>query len=354
MGHREVLERELIAKLRNFLKELPPFCNNFFMTISNTTAIRTRIGYGYDLRLFFDFLIENIPEFQDLHINEIMPTHLAIITYHEIELFLDYTSYHERTKITESGEVIIIKHTNKESAKSRKLSAVRRLFAYLYKVGQIPSNPAELVDAPKINTKNIVYLDKDEIVLLLNEVENGEKLVGREQHYHEHTKVRDLAIISLLLGTGIRVSECVGIDINEIDFKNRAIKIIRKGGNEDIVYFGDEVCDALYNYLGERQDITTVKGHEDAMFLSLQKKRLGVRSVQKLVKKYSEKVTPLKNISPHKLRSTYGTSLYEKTEDIYLVADALGHSNINTTRKHYAKISENRRKKAAEVTRLRE
>lgn len=354
MQYRKELERQLINDLRKFQKNLPPLCSSFFISISNTTSIKTRIGYACDLRLFFDFLITNVEVFENLEIKEISAYHLNQLTYHDIELFLDYTSYHERTKKVKSGETITVTHINRGNGKARKLSSIRRLLAYLYKSSQITSNPAELVETPKIHTKSITYLEKSEIKQLLDEIESGTKLVGREVNYHNITKNRDFAIISLLLGTGIRLSECVEINIKDIDIKNKTIRIIRKGGNESIVYFGEEVQLALIIYLEERDVITAIQGHEEALFLSLQKKRISTRSVQKLVKKYAEKVTPSKNISPHKLRSTYGTALYEKTEDIYLVADALGHADINTTKKHYAKIHENRRKKAAEVTRLRE
>ena len=96
------------------------------------------------------------------------------------------------------------------------------------------------------------------------------------------------------------------------------------------------------------------EGHENALFLSLQNKRISVRAVEKLVKKYSSLVTNLKKITAHKLRSTYGTSLYRETGDIYLVADVLGHKDVNTTRKHYAAIEEERRRKAANAVKLRE
>jgi site-specific recombinase XerD len=163
-----------------------------------------------------------------------------------------------------------------------------------------------------------------------------------------------LALLTLLLGTGIRVSECVGLDLNDIDFKNGGIRIHRKGGKEVTVYFGTEVEDALLDYLEERNQMIAEEGSENALFLSMQKKRIAVRSVENLVKKYSRMVTPLKKITPHKLRSTYGTSLYKETGDIYLVADVLGHSDVNTTKKHYAALEDERRRSARNKVKLRE
>lgn len=175
-----------------------------------------------------------------------------------------------------------------------------------------------------------------------------------EQKFHEQTKCRDLAIMTLLLGTGIRVSECVGLDITDVDFRNNGIKVHRKGGAEVVVYFGDEVRTALLNYLEERNTIEAVEGSTNALFLSLQKKRIGVRAVENLVKKYSKLITTMKNITPHKLRSTYGTSLYRETGDIYLVADVLGHKDVNTTKKHYAALEDERRRTAPKYIHLRD
>ena len=150
------------------------------------------------------------------------------------------------------------------------------------------------------------------------------------------------------------MSECVGLNISDVDFKNGGIRIYRKGGKEVTVYFGTEVEDALLDYLEERDRIIPEQGHEDALFLSMQRRRMAVRSVEYLVKKYARTVAPLKPITPHKLRSTYGTNLYRETGDIYLVADVLGHSDVNTTKRHYAALEDERRRSARNKVRLRE
>ncbi|MDE6128584.1 MAG: tyrosine-type recombinase/integrase, partial [Lachnospiraceae bacterium] len=213
---------------------------------------------------------------------------------------------------------------------------------------------AELVPVPKLHEKAIIRLEPNEVATLLDQVEAGAKLTKKELAYHEKTKVRDMALLTLLLGTGIRVSECVGLDLQDVDFENDGIKIRRKGGYEAVVYFGDEVESALREYMKERKHIIPASGHENALFLSIQNRRIAVRSVENLVKKYASRVTTLKKITPHKLRSTYGTTLYQETGDIYLVADVLGHKDVNTTRKHYATMEDERRRMAAKVVKLRE
>lgn len=232
---------------------------------------------------------------------------------------------------------------------------MRSFYAYYYKHEFIQTNPTVLVDVPKTHEKNIIRLDADEVAMLLDHIEHcGDELTGQKRVYYEKTKERDLAIVTLLLGTGIRVSECVGLDVEDVDFKNNGIKVTRKGGNEMVVYFGHEVEKALKKYLEVRKNIVPVAGHEHALFYSTQRKRIGIQAVENLVKKYAGAITTTKKITPHKLRSTYGTTLYQETGDIYLVADVLGHRDVNTTKKHYAAMDDARRRKAATAVHLRE
>lgn len=263
----------------------------------------------------------------------------------DIEEFLDYMNLYQK-----DGKEI----TNEERGKARKLSALRSFYNYFFQNEQIEKNTAALVPLPKRHEKEIIRLEPNEVAILLDQVEDGSKLTKKELEYHKKTKIRDVALLTLLLGTGIRVSECVGLDINDVDFDNCCIKIRRKGGYEAIVYFGEEVETALLDYKEQREHMIPAEGHENALFLSLQNRRMAVRSVENLVKKYTSRVTPLKRITPHKLRSTYGTELYKETGDIYLVADVLGHKDVNTTRKHYANIDEYRRYQASSAVHLRE
>ena len=233
--------------------------------------------------------------------------------------------------------------TNSESAAKRKLCALRRFYEYYCRYEIISFNPTIKVDMPKIHEKAIIRMEPNEVAEFLDNVESGNKLTKTQLQSHEKLKTRDLALLTLMLGTGIRVSECVGLDLQDIDFKNNGITVTRKGGNQMVVYFGEEVENALKTYLyTTRKQTVPLSGHENALFLSTQRKRMGVQAVENMVKKYAREVTPNKKITPHKLRSTYGTALYKETGDIYLVADVLGHKDVNTTKKHYAAIDEDR------------
>ena len=331
-------------KVREMLKSLPPFCSQFFIGIEPRTSSRTRLAYAYDLMVFFDYIHENNPIYKKMDIREFPISILDEIKPVDIEEYVYHLKIYEKDGVA---------HANGERGVKRKLASLRTFYNYYFKKELIDTNPAFKVDMPKLHDKAIVRLDSDEVSQLLDKVESGADLSKKQTFYHEKTKVRDMAILTLLLGTGIRVSECVGIDINDIDWKNNGVKVHRKGGAEVVVYFGEEVREALLEYADERELINPLEGNENAFFLSMQRKRIGVRAVENLVKKYSKLVTNVKNITPHKLRSTYGTALYQETGDIYLVADVLGHKDVNTTRKHEAALEDDRRRKAAKYVRLR-
>ena len=344
MNYYDEKEKENTLKIRDQISSLPLFCKDFFRSIEPRTTSKTRLAYCYDLNVFFLFLRNNNPELKNRNIEL---SDLDSITFKDIEEYMEYLKYYK----DEDGNEI----TNSVSGIKRKVATLRSFYKYYYNNDLIKTNPAAKVSLPKLRDKEIIRLDVNEVADFLDSVESGNKLTYKEQKYHEKNKVRDLAMLSLLLGTGIRVSECVGINLNDVDLKNTAIKIKRKGAKEAIVYFSDEVLKPLREYIEYRNTIENIdEKNENALFLSLQNKRISARSIEKIVKKYAEKVTPLKHITPHKLRSTFGTNLYQETDDIYLVASVLGHNDVNTTKKHYAAIEDNKKRQSRNKVKLRE
>ena len=346
LSYHEQEDIENTKRIRGILKELPPFCTDFFRGIEPRTSARTRLAYAYDLKTFFDFLKQVNPELKSKKLRDLPLSLLDEIKLMDLEEYMEYLKCYS----TEKREDLM----NTERGIMRIVSTVKSFYNYFYRTERIQNNPASLLQLPKIHEKEIIRLDVDEVARFLDEVEDGECLTEKQKAYHAKTKLRDLAMMTLLLGTGLRVSECVGLNINDVDFRNGGLRIHRKGGKEVIVYFGAEVEYALQDYLSEREHIVPEEGSEEALFLSMQRKRINVRSVEKMVKKYAQIVTPLKKITPHKLRSTYGTNLYRETGDIYLVADVLGHSDVNTTKKHYAALEDERRRSARNKVQLRE
>lgn len=338
----------LTLLIREMLKELPPIVSDFIFSIEDQYSPMTRLGYLYDLRLFFNYLTSEIPRFADCRIPEISVDTLRQITLADLERYPNYLTLYYKNNSDEPIE-------NAEAGKMRKLCSLRSFYNYLFEHKYVPGNIAALVPLPKLRPKEIIRLEPDEVARLLDAAESGEGLGQRQKTYTAHTRTRDVAILTLLLGTGIRVSECVGLNIDDLNFEENSMFVTRKGGKEMILYYSDEVADALKAYLAERKNIEVLPGHEGALFLSLQRRRITQRAIENLVKKYAAIAAPLKRkISPHKLRSTYGTTLYNETGDIYLVADVLGHADVNTTRKHYAAMSDNRRRMAAKAVKLRD
>lgn len=331
-------------KLRKVLKDFPDFALDFFTGIENNTSALTRLNYAYDLRTFFNWAVNETNLFRGKEVFDLEVSDLEKFHTTHFERYMSYlTSYTDS-----NGEVV----TNGERGKARKIAAVRSFFKYYFRREMIKVDLASKIEMPKLHEKPIIKLEEDEVYKFLDTVESGYGLSGHEKGFHKHTKIRDIAIMTLLLGTGLRVSECVGLNIDDLDFKINGLKATRKGGNQVILYFSDEVKIALYNWLEERAS-NPLLADEPALFTSLQNKRISTRAVEKLVKKYAEIVTPLKHITPHKLRSTYGTRLYHATQDIYVVADVLGHKDVNTTKRHYAAISDEIRKKASTAVTLR-
>ena len=296
-------------KINELLKIFPEFCREYFNSLEYSKQPRTRLAYARDLKTFFEFLIAEFPQYSNYQISDFTLHDIESVTGQDISDYLRYMKVYDNDGTTVN---------NDERAAKRKLCSLRRFYGYYYRYELISNNPSLKVDMPKIHDKAITRLDVNEVAELLDNVENGNKLTTAQLRTHEKLKCRDLALLTLLLGTGIRVSECVGLD-----------------------------------YMEERKQMNPDSGHENALFISSKNKRLCVRSVELLVKKYASTVTTVKHITPHKLRSTYGTNLYQASKDIYLVADVLGHKDVNTTRKHYAEIVDENKRSARNIVRLR-
>ncbi len=341
-------KRNQTLRLRELLAELPGFAKEFIYSKELRTQTSTLISYSYDLLTFFRFMTYTNPLYKDFRTKNFMIDDIKSLTSEDI---IEYQRYLELN--TDPDTEI---HENGKRSIARKMSALRGLYQHLYIHEYIEKNPMLLVPMPIIKKdKNIIRMNPEEINNLLNAIEFGnEQMSERQKKYCEKTKYRDLAILTLMLGTGIRVSECAGLDESDVDFVDNSLTIVRKGGGQDVIYFGDEVADVLLDYMeGERSRILPASGHEKALFYSMQNKRISVDAIENLVKKYAKMAVPNKKITPHKLRSTYGTALYRETGDIRLVADVLGHENVNTTIAYYAAIEDEHKRQAADAVSIR-
>lgn len=333
-------------KLRELVKQLPEFAADYIHSKELTTQTSTLISYSYDLLTFFRFLIHQNPTLKNMTVQELPLWVLEQITSEDI---VEYQRYLELNVDEET-------HENGKKSIARKLSPLRGMFQYHFEREYIAKNPMILVKLPKLKKdKNIIRMNEYEVQAVLDVVEHQNAAMSeRQKKFCRKTQKRDLAVLTLMLNTGIRVSECSGLDLSDVDFRVNSLTIVRKGGGQDVLYFGDEVHKTLLDYVEtERELISPLENHQAALFYSLQGKRISVDAIERLVKKYAQMAVPNKKITPHKLRSTYGTALYRETGDIRLVADVLGHENINTTIDYYAAIEDEHKKQAANAVSFR-
>lgn len=349
------------TKLRVLLSNMPDYCRYFFNAKREVLEIRSEYAYAMDLKVFFEYLAQSRPEYEGTPIKEIPAQVFNELTSHDIDDYLEYLGFY-----TSNG----VERSNEAMGKSRKLACLKSFCKYLMREGIIERNPVEFIDMPKIHDNDIIALTDNQKQRLFEVIDSGENMTKWQKTVHQYCRYRDNAILMTLLGTGIRVSELVGLDISDVDFQNNLIHVIRKGGKKDHVYFSPQVRESLLLYLTPDKTLKGTRAAFDApgdltaLFVSRKKTRLTVRGVQRVLEEYSrlafgvlekdeqtgeEKLVVNKDlkITPHKMRKTFGTELYNQEKDIKVVADTLGHTNVNTAMKHYVATSEENKKRAA-------
>lgn len=345
MSYREDTDKRNMQKIAMVKDNLPTFAQNFLVSKENSKEKSTVLQYGYDIEKFLHFMIvSGKSHAEDTSLVEL--SDIRKIKASEIDEYMNYLTEYNR-----GGQT----YRNKEAAKHRKLASLSAMFNYLMVNDLIEKNPIIKVEAPKIRKKNIITLDDEQISRLFDIIRNDDGFEGIALQRHLKEKYRDEAIMMFLLGTGVRISELVGLNVDDIDLVNCKAKVIRKGGDEDTVYFGEEVKASLEKYLkgdkdteGSRASFEPEGTGKDALFVSRQHNRYAVRSIQTLVQRYAKMAFGDDNhISPHKMRSTFGTALYKDTGDIELVSKTLGHKSILMASERYVKFPEEKKKEAA-------
>lgn len=314
------------AKVQELLSELPYFVTEYTYELRGDVTPRTAMAYIYDIRRFLQWFCSIMPSSDIKTPKDVSVNDIALLKINDINEYKFFLSTNTE-------------NPNKEKGIARKMASLNSFLDFLYRTDRIISNPMDKQKVSRHSKKKapIIRLQKDETAAFLTSLDNSGKgsVSSKQEKFLSNTKLRDIAIVTTFLGTGIRVSELVGLDLSDINFKEHKLRIVRKGEKVQNVAIGDEVEESLKTYLAFRSDITPLPEHENALFLSSQRKRISVRAVENLIKKYSNIAGIQKNITPHKLRKTFGTELYNNTGDIYLVARALGHSSVNTSKDHY-------------------
>lgn len=341
MKYSDELELKYKAKIRNLLTELPDYMSTYIEGRRESLAVKTRYAYLMDLKFFLEYEKKYNPLYKDTELKDIPIDLFENLTPQDIiEFFINIEDYEVNGKIRTNGKV----------SKQRKLATLRAFYKFCNVNGLIKSNPTMAIENIKVETEDIVAMETDEVQDFLSVVRNGTGMKGKRLAIQKKNADRDLTIYTLLLGTGIRISEMVGINADEVDLVHKQFRVTRKGGKNEIIHFGEDVKVCLENYLANvRPKYITPDSEQRALFLSLKGQRLSVRRVEKMTKTYAEIALPAKHITPHKMRSTFGTFLYNETEDPGLVAKMLGHNSVDTTLKRYAKLDKKRKEKAAEI-----
>lgn len=309
-------EQKIEEGIKNKLKSLPPYLSQFYYKMSaiglQATTKNAYINYCAE---FLKFLS---PAY-DVDLELIVPTH--------IEEFMEAISYKGNKKTS-------------VSIRSSKLSALKTFFAFLKDRKIIVNNPAEGIRPPKSKgLKPVLYLTEKEIKEVEDTIKEG---VGsqRAKNYQKKWRSRDLAIYFLFLTTGVRVEALAEIDVNDIDFSTGKLVVVEKGEQEVSQHLPESVMGYINEWMQDREKM--LKGKEEkALFINIRLERLTSYGIRDLIKKYTANLD--KKITPHKLRSTYATMVYQKTNDIYLVSSLIGHKNVNTTKRYAACLDENKK-----------
>ena len=354
-AYRIETEQKYEKMLRKITDEFPDYCRSFFDYLRLNNEIRSCYSYAEDIKIFFEYLLQQNSQFGES---------IKEIPLDVLEKFVPVDFYEYMTYLSYYTDKNGIPHTNSDVTKKHKINSLKVFYNYYYNNKFISVNPTVGLRVKKPNKKEVIVLDIDEIHTLLSYVENlgvrleaelnsdeGNKSLSQRYTYYQKNKYRDKAILMVFLGTGIRVSECVGLDITDISFKDRSIKLIRKGGNEDHVFFNKEIYEALYDYIElERKVRVKEAQNQSILFYSSRNTRMGVRAMEKMVKKYVTEALPerAEEISVHKLRASVATNAYQETRDIYAIANSLGHSSLAMVSK-YAKARDEDKKRVSDA-----
>ncbi len=333
------------AHLQQFLTKLPDFVYDYIETAYTGDSVNTQIGYSIDIKIFLEYLQKF--KFREVESTEdFTPAHMEQVTIRDLTSFAAYLREYETESVTPSGKTV--KHIRKNSAYgiNRKLSGVRGLFSYLYKNDLISKNETDKLDFKKLHQKMKKPLTTQETIRLIDVIYNGENYYeGRDLAEYMRRKRRDIALFTAYLGTGCRVSELVNIDIDDVDFDTASFIVTRKGGEQQEIFMPVQVENEMFNYYGERKNAENVKDQK-AFFISRLGRRMTVAGVEKILKNYCRTVgiTNPDKTRPHALRRTFACNLLADGVDIEMVAELMGHRNIDVTHRYYAQYASKRRK----------
>ena len=330
MNGRQEKEERFNARCEKRLLGYPAIVRKFYTSFKNGHTGSSRMTYLQLVGQYVQYLKERGIDVDDYMV-------FSFIKPADIDEYLD--EYKE-------GRV---NGNNKRKSDASVVSAyhaVKSFYQFLYNNDYISKDPFTKVNKPKNKvSREPVYLTEDEIQKVRDEIFHGLNYYYQNAEDKEYWLIRDYTIFTLGCRTGLRCSAIAAINIEDINFSENYILVVEKGNVTRECYFGDQTKDIILEWIDIRNKLLNGK-HCDALFISRQRRRIDASSINSLIKKYTIHID--KHITPHKMRATCATNLWEKTGDIYLVADQLGHKNLANTRK-YTNISSDKKRKAAAI-----
>lgn len=327
-------EQEILFRCEDIEAKLPNFLRGYFIYLKGNVLPMTRLAYLGDILFFFEYLINETSLTAADNTKKITIEEINNIKAVDVNIFIDHCRRYK--KETENG-IYIYENNNKTLA--RKKSSVSVMFKQLYRDELIQKNITDGFDpirVPKAQEREIKALQDDEVMIMLDAVTTGAYLTEKEHQYWEKTKKRDKAILILFVTYGLRLSELQQLNISSFNFKRGEFTIYRKRDKESLMPLNKSVTAALEDYIyNERK----ANKDEDALFLSLQSKRMSARQIRELVKKYTSigmKTSRESGYSPHKLRATAATSLIARGNSIFDVQALMDHEQVTTTQLYAA------------------
>lgn len=325
--------------LKERLRELPDFVFTYIESYYDGESVNTQIAYSIDIKIYLEFL--RLFRFRQIEkIEDFTPQLLDEVTADDLLNFKSYLREYEIHTTDADGRDISRTVTNSNYGINRKLSAIRGLYSYLYKTDKITKNVTDKITFTNIVHKMKKPLTTQETINLLDVIFNGENYyTGRDLTEYMKRKKRDIAVFISYLGTGVRVSELVNLNIEDISFDTSSFIVTRKGGEQQEIFMPPQVEQEMHEYFDERMKIHAED--KNALFISRNGKRMTVSAVEKNLKRYCTTVgiTNSDKARPHALRRTFACRMLEDGVDIKMVAELMGHKNIEVTHKFYAKYS---------------
>lgn len=327
-------EQEIVMKCEEIQDQLPRFLRGFFAYLRGNVLPLTRLAYLNDIKFFCSYLVDETDLTDAEDISDIKLSDFNNIKAIDVNIYIDYC---RRYKVEKEHEIVVYENSNKTLA--RKKSSLSVMFKQLYRDELIDKNITDGFDpirVPKASEREIKALQDDEVMVMLDAVSTGSHLTPKERQYWEKTKRRDKAILMLFLTYGLRLFELQQLNVSSFNFSRGEFKIYRKRDKEAVMPLNKSVTEAVYDYLESERasDDTLDPIHRDALFLSLQGKRMTERQIRELVKKYTSiglATSRKAGYSPHKLRATAATSLIGRGNSIFDVQALLDHEQVTTT-----------------------